>query len=214
MPLGHQASKTRQGSVFAWGGPGLPLGKDQRGDAAVSSQADRTVEEAVVQGLESCFVKPNPTNFKVLLKGAAGEGLVSLGQSQLGDIPGDQARIRIKLEDRLILTMAAVVSQGFHGQPLELGVVTHMGIDRLVSLESLGAIKARGARCGDQGVAVGLKVGVDIQMVPPHQAAGGMHEHVVADLMALGVQAFEHAQRAVVPMSEHGATFFNAVAKL
>src|SRR3989344_4518814 len=68
-----------------------------------------------------------------------------------------------------------------------------------------GAVEARGAGGGDQTVGAGADGGGDVQRVAAHQAAGWVHQHVVADGVALGVQALQDAQRPVVLIAGYGA---------
>jgi len=58
--------------------------------------------------------------------------------------------------------------------------------------------------------------GRDVQRVAAHQAAGWVHQHVVADAFPLRVQALQDAQRPVVLVARHGAGggAFNGVVEL
>jgi len=73
------------------------------------------------------------------------------------------------------------------------------------------AVKARGPGRGQQGVAAGRHGEVDAEHIATHDATGWVHQHVVADRVALGVEALQHAQGAVVQVVRNGALFIQTV---
>ena len=64
------------------------------------------------------------------------------------------------------------------------------------------------------GMGVGADLHADVQHVPADQAARRVHDHVVADRVALGVEALEDAQRAVVVVAQNGALGVEAVVEI
>ena len=63
-------------------------------------------------------------------------------------------------------------------------------------------------------MAAGCQRGIERQHVAADDAAGRMHQHLVADGIALRVQALQHAQRAVVAVQRDGAPGLAAVVEL
>ena len=67
------------------------------------------------------------------------------------------------------------------------------------------AIKACGPGCGDEGVGATFQPRVDVEHVAADHAAGRVHQHVMANGVAFGIEALQHAQRAVVAVVGDGA---------
>ena len=56
-----------------------------------------------------------------------------------------------------------------------------------------------------------LQVQSNVQFVTAHQTAGRMDQDVVTNLIALGIEALQDAQRPIVQVACHTMTIFKAV---
>ena len=63
-------------------------------------------------------------------------------------------------------------------------------------------------------MAAGTERGLQVQLVTTDDAAGRVHDHVVADASALRVQRLQHAQGAAVPVVAERAALLAAVVQL
>ena len=52
---------------------------------------------------------------------------------------------------------------------------------------------------------IGVEAGINLQHITTDDAAGRVHQHMVADAWAFRVQALQHTQRAAVAVQRNGA---------
>jgi hypothetical protein len=180
----------------------------QRRDAAVAGQAQRAVHQAGIAGVDATAFQPGVPEREVLQHVAGHERLARGGQAQRRDVPCQQFGARREREVEAVLGQAAAVAQGLEWQPLEsrAGLQPHARL--LHGRRAIGTVEARRARRGDQSVRAFADTHVDGDGVAAHQAAGRMHQHVVADAVPFGVERLQDAQRAIVFEAGHAAAGF------
>lgn len=185
-----------------------------RRHAALPGQPQRAVQQQVVCGGDAAALQPHTGDFDVLQKVPRRKGLVGVGQAQGGGVPAQEFGARRQLQRQAVFGLAVAVGNGFQRQPFQPGAGVQHGVGALQGQFARRSVKARGPRRGDEGVRAAGHLGADVQRVAAYQAAGRVYQHVVANGVAFGVQAFQDAQRAVVLVAHHGAGAFQAVIEL
>jgi len=140
-----------------------------------------------------------------LLEAAARIAFASRRQAQRQQVPTHHLGAGRQLEAQRVARARAVVHQGLERQPFQPCAVGHPGGQHLQRGVAATAIEARGTRRGEQRVCAGVDPCRQRQLIAAHDAAGRMHEHVVADARAFGVQALQHPQRPAVHAASDGA---------
>ena len=168
-----------------------------------------------VCGVDGASLQPQAGHFEVLHEAAGVKGLVGVGPAQGGHVPAHAFASGSQVERKVVFGVAGVVAKRLQRQPFQAGAFGHRQARALQCQFAGGPVKACGTRCGQQAVRAGSHGGGDVQRVAAHQAAGGVHHHVVADGVAFGVQTLQDAQRAVVLKARYGAgVAFAAVVQL
>ena len=182
--------------------------------AQLTGQAQRAVHQACIFCGDRSALQPHARNFQVLPEGAALKGLLRVGQAQRSDVPGHQLGRGREFKAGQVEGVAAAVGQGFERQPFQPCAVLHMRVYLLRGQACFASVKARGAGRGDQAMRACPYRDLHVERVAAHQAAGRVHQHVVTDAVAFGVQALQDAQRAVVRKAGHAALGFQAVVQV
>ena len=133
------------------------------------------------------------------------EGLPGGRQAQREHVPADHLGARRQLEAQAVVRLAGAVGQRLHRQPFQPRAVGQAGAHRLQRGLAGAAVKARRAGRGDQRMAVPFQPRVQCQHVAADDAARRVHQHVVADGRAFGIQPLQHAQRAFMAVERAGA---------
>jgi hypothetical protein len=162
--------------------------------------------------VEHAAFEPHTRQLEPLLESSSSEGLARRGQAEREHVPADHLGSRGKLEAHAVGAPGRVVGDGLQRQPLQSRALGDASRQCLLRRLAGAAVEARGTRRGDERMRLGLYVDGDLQTVAADDAARRMHQHVMADAGALGIEAREHAQRTVVPVAGDGARVLCVVA--
>ena len=149
--------------------------------------------------------------FQVLQQAALFERQLRRRQAERRDVPADQLRFRCQVQQKAVFGPATAVADRLQRQPLAAGPRIEPDARALHRRLAEGAVETRRAGRGHQRVAARARTHGDLQRVAADQAAGRMHQHVVRDRIAFGVQRLQHAQRAVVLGARHAATVLQPI---
>ena len=114
----------------------------------------------------------------------------------------------------MVFSDALVVANGFQRQPLKPRVIGERDTGSLHCGLTVRAVTARGAWRGNQTVRARLGADLQLKRVAAHQPARWMHQYVVADRIAFGIETLQNPQRPAVAVPCQGLASFQPVVKL
>ena len=203
----------QQGVAPGWC-DGSAGGKPHRAQHAPAGQAQRTVQQPGVGRRDQAAFKPGALHLEVLQIVARVKGVSRSGQTQRQQVPAHGLGARRQAHPQAVLCPATTVGDGLHRPPFQPRAGSHRHAAALKRQRPVAAVKARGAGRGQHGMRAFVKLRVQFQHVAAHHAARRVHQHVVADARALGVQALQHPQRPAVAVQRHGAIALARVVQL
>ena len=175
-------------------------GQQQGGKHRLSVQADRRVEQTIGTHNALAFMPEQlavAADIQVGLKVAQVKALAAGGAAQGNHVPVEQPRIALKFDTRGEFGLGRAEYDGFLGQPFQGGTGFYRQV-QLLERRSAGAIPLGRAGAGQLGPGPFGHMGADIQAITAGNAAGWVHDDVLAHLGAFGIQVFLHPQRADV----------------
>ena len=180
-------------------------------------EADRRVEQAVA-AVDALALVPEQAVVAADVQGcdevAAGEALAAGRAAERDHVPVEQAGVAAQLDTGFQFGLGAGEDDAFLRQPFQGGAGLQVDLQGLPRRAG-GAVPLGRAGAGELGPGAFAEAHVEGQAVAAGDAAGRMHEDVLADFRAFGVEVLLHPQRSgVAPRHRAGGVAGAGVGQL
>ncbi len=159
------------------------------------------MQQALIPGVDTSALKPGAGQFNMLQQASLVERLPCGRQSECSHVPGHQFGAGCETHVQPVLCHAIAVTDGIEWQPLQPRSRGQPNPRVLLPRFALRPVETGRTGRGEQRMGAVATADRDLQRVTADDAARRVQQHVVADRLALGIEAVQDPKRAIVPMA-------------